>query len=82
MHHPPSLVCLIWVLSPSWWPSVNLIAAQRLLRRCVDCKEPIDVLEQSLIDLGAVPEELENYAVQHGKVATCNNMDTKAVWPL
>lgn len=59
--------------------SVNLIAAQRLLRRlCVDCKEPIDVPEQSLIDLGAVPEELESYAVQHGKgCRTCNNTGYK-----
>ena len=59
--------------------SVNLIAAQRLLRRlCVDCKGQIDVPEQSLIDLGAVPEELESYAVQHGKgCRTCNNTGYK-----
>ena len=59
--------------------SVNLIAAQRLLRRlCVDCKEPIDVPEQSLIDLGAVPEELDTYNVMHGKgCRTCNNTGYK-----
>lgn len=59
--------------------SVNLIAAQRLLRKlCKDCKEPLEVPEQSLIDMGAVPEELENYNVHHGKgCRTCNNTGYK-----
>jgi len=59
--------------------SVNLIAAQRLLRKlCVDCKEPIDVPEQTLIDLGAPPEELMNFNVHHGiGCRTCNSTGHK-----
>jgi type IV pilus assembly protein PilB len=59
--------------------SVNLIAAQRLLRKlCVDCKEPIDVPEQTLIDLGASPEELMNFNVHHGiGCRTCNSTGHK-----
>jgi len=38
--------------------SVNLICAQRLVRRiCSNCKEELDVPEQALIDAGYSPEE-------------------------
>ena len=37
--------------------SVNLICAQRLVRTlCKDCKEPIEVPAQTLIELGVKPE--------------------------
>lgn len=59
--------------------SVNLICAQRLLRKlCKDCKEPIEVPEQTLIELGAVPENLGNYNVHHGTgCRTCNSTGHK-----
>ena len=59
--------------------SVNLICAQRLLRKlCKDCKEPIEVPEQTLIELGAVPEKLGDYNVHHGTgCRTCNSTGHK-----
>ena len=59
--------------------AVNLIAAQRLLRSlCKDCLEPIDVPEQTLIDLQAKPEDLPNYHVHHGVgCRTCNSTGHK-----
>ncbi len=40
--------------------SVNLIMAQRLVRRvCSDCKEPTTIPAQSLVDAGMSPEEAE-----------------------
>lgn len=59
--------------------AVNLIAAQRLLRSlCPDCKEPLDVPDQNLIDLGAKPEELSSYKVHHGVgCRTCNTTGHK-----
>lgn len=59
--------------------SVNLICAQRLLRKlCKDCKEPIEVPEQTLIELGAVPENLGSYNVHHGTgCRTCNSTGHK-----
>ena len=41
--------------------SVNLIAAQRLVRRiCSSCKEPIDVPDQALIDAGIPAQEAKS----------------------
>ncbi|MEC7949326.1 MAG: ATPase, T2SS/T4P/T4SS family, partial [Myxococcota bacterium] len=59
--------------------SVNLIAAQRLLRKlCKDCKAPIEVPEQVLIDLGVPPQEVGNYNLMKGKgCGTCNNTGYK-----
>ncbi|MAA79447.1 MAG: type IV-A pilus assembly ATPase PilB [Deltaproteobacteria bacterium] len=59
--------------------SVNLICAQRLLRKlCKDCKEPIEVPEQTLLELGAVPEKLGDYNVHHGTgCRTCNSTGHK-----
>ena len=54
--------------------SVNLICAQRLVRKlCKDCKEPIEVPEQTLIDLQARIEDLPTFEVQNGVgCRTCN----------
>ena len=59
--------------------SVNLICAQRLLRRiCVQCKEPLQILPQALIDAGYTAEEASRTVVQHGKgCQTCNNTGYK-----
>jgi len=54
--------------------SVNLICAQRLVRRiCTNCKEVLDLPEQALIDAGYTPEEVKTTKIYHGKgCATCN----------
>jgi type IV pilus assembly protein PilB len=54
--------------------SVNLICAQRLVRRiCANCKEQLDVPEQALIDAGYTPEEAKTTKIYHGKgCTTCN----------
>ena len=59
--------------------SVNLIGAQRLARKiCKDCREPIEVPHQVLIDLGVAPEALEDFQVYRGKgCGTCNNTGYK-----
>jgi type IV pilus assembly protein PilB len=59
--------------------SVNLICAQRLVRRiCSGCKEPLQILPQALIEAGYTPEESEKVIIQHGRgCATCNNTGYK-----
>ena len=59
--------------------SVNLIGAQRLARSiCKDCREPIEVPRQVLIDLGVAPEQLDDFQVFRGKgCGTCNNTGYK-----
>jgi len=54
--------------------SVNLICAQRLVRRiCSNCKEELEVPEQALIDAGYSPEEVKKTKIYHGKgCSTCN----------
>src|SRR6185312_7411921 len=54
--------------------SVNLICAQRLVRRiCSNCKEELEVPEQALIDAGYSPEEVKTVKIYHGKgCTTCN----------
>src|SRR5579872_7132337 len=54
--------------------SVNLICAQRLVRRvCVNCKEELEVPEQALIDSGYTPDEVKTTKIYHGKGCnTCN----------
>ena len=54
--------------------SVNLICAQRLVRRiCANCKEALDLPEQALIDAGYTPEEAKTTKIYHGKgCTTCN----------
>jgi type IV pilus assembly protein PilB len=54
--------------------SVNLICAQRLVRRiCANCKEQLEVPEQALVDAGYTPEEAKKTKIYHGKgCSTCN----------
>ncbi len=52
--------------------SVNLICAQRLVRKiCQECKEPYPVPLQTLLDLGVTPEEAGDMKVYRG--AGCKN---------
>ena len=52
--------------------SVNLICAQRLVRRiCTNCKEELELPEQALVDAGYTPEESKTTKVYHGK--GCSN---------
>ncbi len=59
--------------------SVNLICAQRLVRRiCVQCKEPLQIQAPALIEAGYSADEAAKTTVQHGKgCATCNNTGYK-----
>jgi type IV pilus assembly protein PilB len=59
--------------------SVNLIGAQRLVRKlCKDCKEPIEVDAPVLIELGVPPESVGEMQVQRGAgCRTCNNTGYK-----
>jgi type IV pilus assembly protein PilB len=59
--------------------SVNLICAQRLVRRvCVGCKEELEVPEQVLLDGGYSPEETKTTKIYHGKgCQVCNNTGYK-----
>jgi type IV pilus assembly protein PilB len=59
--------------------SVNLIGAQRLVRKlCVDCTEPIDVPDQVLVELGVPPDETAEFQVMRGAgCRTCNNTGYK-----
>ncbi len=54
--------------------SVNLICAQRLVRRiCQDCKEPLDIPRQALLDAGYTPDEAAVTTIYHGRgCAKCN----------
>ena len=59
--------------------SVHLICAQRLVRRiCKECKAPMEVPAQALIDAGYTPEEAKNVQPQKGRgCGTCNNTGYK-----
>ena len=59
--------------------SVNLICAQRLVRRiCVNCKEPMQINTQALLDAGYTAEESNTVQVMHGRgCGTCNNTGYK-----
>jgi type IV pilus assembly protein PilB len=47
--------------------SVNLICAQRLVRRiCSNCKEPLELPQQTLLDAGFTPEEVNTVTIYHG----------------
>jgi len=54
--------------------SVNLICAQRLVRRiCGNCKEPLELPQQALLDAGFTPDEIKSTTVFHGKgCSVCN----------
>lgn len=59
--------------------SVNLIAAQRLVRRvCKDCKHDVPVPREALIDVGFRPDEIDGIAVKKGRgCPTCNGTGYK-----
>jgi type IV pilus assembly protein PilB len=59
--------------------SVNLICAQRLVRRiCVNCKELMQINEQALLDAGYSQEEARSAQIMHGRgCSTCNNTGYK-----
>ena len=59
--------------------SVNLICAQRLVRRiCANCKEELEIPEQALIDAGFTPEEAKTTKIYHGKgCSTCGKRGYK-----
>jgi type IV pilus assembly protein PilB len=59
--------------------AVILILAQRLIRKtCMDCREPIKVHPQLLIDLGIAPDEVKSFPVYKGKgCPICNNTGYK-----
>jgi type IV pilus assembly protein PilB len=55
--------------------SVNLICAQRLVRRiCGECKETISMPTQALIDIGFSPEDAARIELRKGRgCGNCNN---------
>ena len=59
--------------------SVNLIAAQRLVRRiCTSCKDPIEVPDQALIDVGFPQSEVKSIKLFRGKgCERCNGTGFK-----
>ena len=59
--------------------AVILILAQRLIRKiCMECREPIKVHPQLLIDLGVAPDEVKSFTVYKGKgCPLCNNTGYK-----
>lgn len=59
--------------------SVNIIQAQRLIRRiCKDCKEELQVPVEALIETGFSPDEAKDVKVFKGRgCQTCNNTGYK-----
>jgi type IV pilus assembly protein PilB len=59
--------------------SVNLIQAQRLIRRiCKDCKTEHPMPEEALIEIGFAPEEVKQVKTYKGRgCQTCNNTGYK-----
>ena len=59
--------------------SVHLIVAQRLVRRvCKDCKEPVDLPPQALVEAGFTPAEAKTVKVFKGKgCSVCNGSGYK-----
>ena len=59
--------------------SVNLICAQRLVRRiCTNCKEELEIPEQALIDAGFGRDEVKTTKIYHGKgCSTCGKRGYK-----
>lgn len=59
--------------------TLNLIVAQRLVGRiCENCKVPLDVIPQALIDIGVAPEDVGEYRLYKGKgCPTCNGSGIK-----
>ena len=59
--------------------SVHLICAQRLVRRiCKECRGPMEVPPQALIDVGFEPDQAKNATIFKGQgCTTCNNTGYK-----
>ena len=59
--------------------AIVLILAQRLIRKvCMECREPVKVHPQLLIDLGIPPDEVKSFPVYKGKgCSLCNNTGYK-----
>ena len=59
--------------------SVQLIAAQRLARRiCQNCKEPVEMAPQALLNLGFKKDEVGTFTVYKGRgCEKCNNTGYK-----
>jgi type IV pilus assembly protein PilB len=59
--------------------SCNLIGAQRLVRKlCQECREPVEIPVQTLVDIGVPPEEVETFTVMRGAgCRTCANTGYK-----
>jgi len=59
--------------------SVNLICAQRLVRRvCANCKEPLEIPEQALLDAGFTPQEVKSITIYGGRgCGVCNKSGYK-----
>lgn len=59
--------------------TVNLIVAQRLVGKiCENCKAPVDVPPQTLVNLGIHPDEVGEYQIFKGRgCATCNGSGIK-----
>jgi type IV pilus assembly protein PilB len=59
--------------------SVQLIAAQRLARRvCSNCKEPVEITPQALMDIGFKKDEVGGFTVYKGRGCDkCNNTGYK-----
>ena len=59
--------------------SVNIIQAQRLIRRiCTNCKEEVHILPEALVEVGFSKEEAATLKVYKGKgCTTCNNTGFK-----
>ena len=59
--------------------AVVLIGAQRLVRKnCAECREPIEVPRQVLLDLGVHPDEVDEFVIQKGMgCRVCNNTGYK-----
>jgi type IV pilus assembly protein PilB len=55
--------------------SLNAIVAQRLCRRlCQECKKPVELEQQALVDAGFAPEEIGSFQVfDKGGCKTCND---------
>ena len=59
--------------------SVNLVLAQRLARRiCSECKKPVEVDPQTLLDMGFSKEDMKNIVIHKGAGCTnCNGTGYK-----
>jgi type IV pilus assembly protein PilB len=59
--------------------SVNLIQAQRLIRRvCVECKEAVPTPAEALVEIGFTAEEARDVKIYKGRgCAKCNNTGYK-----